>query len=136
MDIDEMKERDTIIINKEVYYKDELKENIATLLYDEGNQIVTIGMYYRYNENIKKHMGYSLTTGSLFFTKDFSLKATDSDDYDVINESIGSSDRFYHNLKQFYKIKTHEALDEKNKDSFLKYSKLYTNLKNEMECVK
>ena len=136
MDIDGLKDRDTIIINKELYYKEPLKDNIASLFYDEGNQIVTIGMYYKYNKNLKKHMGYSLTTGSFFFTKDFSLKATDSEDYDTINESIGSSDRFYHYLKRFYEIKTHEALEDQDKESFLKYSKLYINLKKETECIK
>ena len=136
MNIDGLKGENTVIINKELYYKEPLKENILSLFYDVDNEVVTIGMYYKYNEQLKKHMSFCLATASFFFTKGYSLKSTDKDDYDIINDSIGSSDRFYHNLKYFYKTITYQALDEGDKEKFLKYSRFYKNLKNEMECVK
>lgn len=136
MDIEGLKDKETIIIAKEVYLKEPIKENIISLFHDVDNNVVTIGIYYKLNKHLNRHMGFCLSTGSFFFTDDYSLKATEEEDYRILNNNISSVERVYKNLEQFYKIKTYEALEENDKDTFMKYSKLYKNLKSEMECVK
>lgn len=129
-----MKMDDGLIIKNRLYFKVNIPKYSACMYYNEYNDDVTIGMFYQFSEFEQKNQIYSLLDNEFFFA-DYALKADDKSLIKTVNESLHGDDLYFKNLKHIYRLKVENCIKQKDKEGFKICAKLYTNLKNEMECL-